>query len=276
MGNGPDNQMNRQNVFSRVIDSLSCVLFPEVCYFCGSLNDTKGSVICSKCRSSIRSILMPFCEICGLPLSKFDHCSDELFCGSCISRAPAYDRARYGVYYENDIRSAITKFKFHASLFNVRPIAECLIEAFNRHYADESIDVILPIPVHRKRLIERGFNQVITLSQKLSNATGIPIERTSLIKRKHTKPQVGLPRSKRILNLKNAFMVSKPEKISGKRVLIIDDVSTTGATVSEAAKAVRKAGAAYIAVLVLALRTRSEVNGAQSSGIDALKLERGL
>ncbi len=240
--------MNRQNVFPRVIDSLSCVLFPEVCYFCGSLNDTEGSVVCSNCRSSVRSVVKPFCEICGLPLAKLNHFSDDLFCGSCMSNAPAYDRARYGVYYENAVRSAITRFKFHASLFNVRPIAEFLIDAFNRHYADESIDVILPIPIHRKRLIERGFNQVITLSKKLSNSTGIPIERTSLIKRKHTKPQVGLPRSKRILNLKNAFEVSKPEKISGKRVLIIDDVSTTGATVSEAAKAVRKAGAAYTAV----------------------------
>ena len=266
--------MNRQNVFFRVIDSLSSVLFPEVCYFCGSLNDTKGSVICSKCRSSVRSVVMPFCEICGLPLTKFDHCSHDLFCGSCMSNAPAYDKARYGVYYEDAVRSAITRFKFHASLFNVRPIAEFLIDAFNRHYADESIDVILPIPIHRKRLIERGFNQVITLSKKLSHSTGIPIERTSLIKKRHTKPQVGLPRSKRILNLKNAFLVSKPERICGKRVLIIDDVSTTGATVSEAAKAVKKAGASYTAVLVLALRTRSGVSGAQPSGVDAIELGR--
>ncbi len=266
--------MNRQNVFFRVIDSLSSVLFPEVCYFCGSLNDTKGSVICSKCRSSVRSVVMPFCEICGLPLTKFDHCSHDLFCGSCMSNAPAYDKARYGVYYEDAVRSAITRFKFHASLFNVRPIAEFLIDAFNRHYADESIDVILPIPIHRKRLIERGFNQVITLSKKLSHSTGIPIERTSLIKKRHTKPQVGLPRSKRILNLKNAFLVSKPERICGKRVLIIDDVSTTGATVSEAAKAVKKAGASYTAVLVLALRTRSGVSGAQPSVVDAIELGR--
>ena len=179
-------------------------------------------------------------------------------CGRCLTKTPPYDKARYGVYYEQFVRAGVTRLKFHASLFNVRPIAELLISAFYRHYPDEKFDAIIPVPVHRKRLVGRGFNQVITISERLSKETGIVLDRTSLVKSRDTKPQVGLSRARRLVNLKNAFKVSCAEKISNKRILIVDDVSTTGTTVSEAAKAVRKAGAVYVAVMVVALRTKNQ------------------
>lgn len=102
----------------------------------------------------------------------------------------------------------------------------------------------------------RGFNHVITISERLSKETGIVLDRTSLVKSRDTEPQVGLSRARILVNFKNAFKVSCAENISNKRILIVDDVSTTGATVSETAKVVRKAGAAYIAVMVLALRSK--------------------
>lgn len=247
--------MKLHAVLSLIRDSVSSVVFPDVCYFCGSIKDSKESVICAECRDSIRSVPMPFCSVCGLPLPALENSASD-FCGSCLSHPPVYDKARYGVYYEQQAREAITKFKFNASLFNVRPITELLIEAFNRHYADDKLDAILPIPVHQRRLINRGFNQVVTLAKKLSDATSIPLDRTTLVKIRNTDPQVGLPRSKRIMNLKNVFRISCPEKIANRRILIIDDVSTTGTTVSEAAKTVKKAGADFVAILVLALRSK--------------------
>ena len=149
-------------------------------------------------------------------------------CGRCLTKTPPYDKARYGVYYEQFVRAGVTRLKFHASLFNVRPIAELLISAFYMHYPDEKFDAIIPVPVHRKRLVGRGFNQVITISERLSKETGIVLDRTPLVKSRDTEPQVGLSRARRLVNLKNAFKVSCAEKISNKRILIVDDVSTTG------------------------------------------------
>ncbi len=258
--------MKRNNLFSLVLDSISSVVFPEVCYFCGSGNYEEESVICKECRDSLIPVSQPFCNLCGLPLSTL---SDRLpdLCGTCLTNPPPYDKARYGVYYEQYVRTAITKFKFHGSLFNVRPIAELLIEAFNMHYSSERFDAIIPVPVHRKRLIDRGYNQVTTLSKKLSKATGVPLDRTALVKIRNTEPQVGLPRSRRLVNLKNVFQICRVGQIANKRILIVDDVSTTGTTVYEAAKAVRKAGASYVAVLVVALRSKGIAHGHQAVSI---------
>ncbi len=249
-------KLKNSRIFYAALDLFSSALFPEVCYFCGSSVTGEGSVICADCRNSIRIVSEPFCDLCGLPLSTFDDFASTI-CGRCLTKPPPYDKARYGVYYEQSVRTGITRLKFHSSLFNVRPIGELLVQAFNTHYSSERFDSIIPVPVHRKRLISRGFNQAISVSKRLSESTGIFLDRTALVKSRDTAPQVGLPRSKRLVNLKNAFNISSPERISGKRILIIDDVSTTGATVSEAARAVRKVGAAYVAILVVALRSKN-------------------
>ncbi|MGC8603188.1 MAG: ComF family protein [Desulfomonilaceae bacterium] len=250
--------MKTRDILSMVCDSVSSVIFPEVCYLCGSGAQAEGSVICQECRSTIRSVSKSICISCGLPLSTFDgHDSDSVLCGRCLTSPPPFDKARYGVYYEQSVRSAITKLKFHSSLFNVRPVSELLIDAYKTHYSDETFDAIVPVPVHTKRLIVRGFNQAVVLSERLSRASGIVLDRSSLIKKRDTEPQVGLPRSKRLVNLKNAFHVSRPDRIANKRILIVDDVSTTGATVSEAARSLKKVGATYVAVLVVALRAKN-------------------
>ncbi len=162
--------------------------------------------------------------------------------------------ARYGLYYENLVRVAITRFKFNASLYSSKPLADLLIETFNRYYVNENFDVILPVPVHTRRLMARGFNQVTILSEKLAEATGIPLDRTSLVKTKNTEPQVRLSRAKRLLNLANAFQIKQQKTIVNKRVLVVDDVSTTGATINEVSKVLRKAGANYVGVIILAFR----------------------
>jgi ComF family protein len=197
----------------------------------------------------------PICEVCGKPLTKLED-KNSTTCGACLSSPPAYDIARYGLYYEKSVRAAITRFKFNAFLYSSRPLAEFLLEAFYRYYVNGNFDVILPVPVHTRRLMARGFNQATILSQKLSKATGIPLDRTSLIKTKNTEPQVRLSRSKRLSNLTNAFQIKHGKTMSKKRVLLVDDVSTTGATVTEVAKVLQTAGVSYLGVLILALRTR--------------------
>lgn len=258
-----------RKVLSLITNSVSSALIPEVCLFCGSGNLEVSTSICPECRTSLRWVLSPICSVCGRPLSTFEKERSDL-CGACIANLPVYDMARYGLYYENLVRVAITRFKFNASLYSSRPLADLLIETFNMHYINENFDVILPVPVHTRRLMARGFNQVTILSQKLATATGIPLDRTSLVKTKNTEPQVRLSRAKRLLNLTNAFQMNNKKTIVKKRVLVVDDVSTTGATINEVSKVVRKAGANYVGVIILAFRTHDGAIKAKEDDMEAL------
>lgn len=126
--------------------------------------------------------------------------------------------------------------------------------AFRRHYDQEEFDLIVPVPIHRKRLVARGYNQTVVLGERLSNAIGIPLDRYTLVKTRDTLPQVGLARKKRKKNLRGSFGISEFGTVQGKSVLLIDDVATTGSTIAEASKTIMKADAAKVCVLVLAFR----------------------
>jgi len=180
---------------------------------------------------------------------------------------PPYGKARYGVRYEGDFRKALIAFKYNGALHLGNALGQFLIEAFEIHYAGSPFDTIVPIPLHLRRLCSRGHNQVVILGEKLSRASGIPLARTCLEKKVNRPPQVGLSRSERAVNVRGSFRVARPDIIRGRKILLIDDVATTGATVTEAAGTMMRSGASRVDVLVLALRPlfpdRSE--GAQSN-----------
>jgi ComF family protein len=233
--------------------ALSSLFFPPVCVFCtAALEDTDTS-LCESCTESLRIIPDTVCGQCGMPvpglLSK-----TEGVCGRCLAHPPRYERARYAVEYTGPLRDTLIRFKFSGVLHAGKGLGEVLLSAFCRYFAPGEFDVILPVPLHRNRLAVRGFNQVVVLGEQLSSTTGIPLDRTSFRKIKDTPPQVGLSRSERINNLRGSFGISRPERIRGKSVLLIDDVATTGSTIAEAAKIIARAKASRVTVLVLALR----------------------
>jgi ComF family protein len=133
-------------------------------------------------------------------------------------------------------------------------MSQILTEAFRRHFRPADFDLIVPVPIHRRRLIHRGFNQVVVLAKKLSKDTDIPLDRTSFKKIKDTPPQVGLTRPARVKNLRGSFGIQRSNRIRDRKVLLVDDVATTGSTIAEAAKAIMRGGAARVDVLVLAVR----------------------
>jgi len=180
-------------------------------------------------------------------------------CGRCLTEPPAYDKARYGYVYDGPLRDAMISFKYYGALHAGRALGGLLARHFRSHYESRDFDVIIPIPVPDSRLRERGFNQAVVLGQPLSLETGIPMDRSSFRKVKDTPRQVGLTRAERIRNLKGSFGFSRPDKVRGKSVLVVDDVATTGSTISEAARTVKSAGAARVTVLVLALRIPTAV-----------------
>jgi len=152
------------------------------------------------------------------------------------------------------VRNALVRFKYYGAFHAARALSEMLIETFDRHFEPREFNLIVPVPIHPRRLFQRGFNQTVVMAEKLSSATGIPLDRRSLKKIKDTPPQVGLPRPERIKNLKGSFGVHHASRIRDAKVLIVDDVATTGSTIREAAKTVMRAGAARVDALVLALR----------------------
>jgi ComF family protein len=245
-------------------EALLDTLFPRRCVFCDSARVEPKSFLCRECSQSVRVISQPFCSRCGLPIPGLALQSDGL-CGRCLSEPPPYSRARYGVYYEGPLREALIRFKYYAALNVGNTLSDVLTAAFKRHYRSDEFDVIIAVPVHRKRLFQRGFNQAVILSAKLASKVTLPVDRRLLIKVKDTPPQARLPRAQRIANLRNSFGILDPVNVLKKNVLLIDDVATTGSTIAEATKTLLKAGASRVDALVLALRTADFFNPDQTT-----------
>jgi ComF family protein len=152
------------------------------------------------------------------------------------------------------LRDSLVRFKFYGALHLGRTLSEILIRAFHRYFDPTHYDLIIPIPIHRKRLTVRGFNQALLLAERLSSHTGIPVDRTTFRKTLDTPPQVGLSRHERVKNLRGSFAVSNPARIRDRRILLVDDVITTGSTIAEAAGTLKRGKASSVSALVLALR----------------------
>jgi ComF family protein len=238
--------------FSSFKEALFDLFFPPICPFCDSPDVDTGNGLCSACVESIEMIEEPFCAQCGLPLPK-NHLGASLTCGQCLVSPPAYHRARFAVSYKGVLRVGLQRFKYGGALYARSVLTEILVDSFRKHYSHEEFDLILPIPVHTRKLRERGFNQAILLAEDLSARTLIPLKRTCLIKSVNTPPQAGLHRQERLKNLRGSFRVARPGAIKNKRVLLVDDVSTTGSTIGETARILNKAGAVRVDALVLAL-----------------------
>lgn len=158
--------------------------------------------------------------------------------------------------YRDSIREAITHYKYGRDLTYGPALAEILTTGFHNSYEPSEIDMIVPIPMTYRRLYRRGFNQAAELARRLGRAVEIPVELTALAKIEDTPPQVGLKLEERRTNVIGSFGVSRKELITDRNILIVDDVATTGATIHEAAAAIKKAGARSARALVLAMRAR--------------------
>jgi ComF family protein len=233
--------------------ALSDLFFPPACAFCEAAIVESDAFLCEACADSMDRVSEPICVQCGLPVPGLAIQGSDT-CGRCLADPPSYERARYAVYYQGRVRDALLRFKFAGALHVAAALSQILTEAYRRYFQSGDFDLIVPVPIHRSRLIHRGFNQVVVLAQELSRDTRIPLDRTSFKKTKDTPPQVGLTRPARVKNLRGSFGIPRQDRIRGRKVLLVDDVATTGSTIAEAAKAIKRGGAARVDVLVLAVR----------------------
>jgi ComF family protein len=164
--------------------------------------------------------------------------------------------------FEGSLQEAIHRWKYEGKTYLTPFFAEWMAEGLNRYWEPGSLDLLIPVPLHTRRLRERGFNQALLLVKDLSRRTGIPYRKTILQKKKPTVPQVNLSGVEREKALRGTFHVIEKEELSGLWILLIDDVYTTGATVNECSKALLKGGAERVDVLTLAhaIKTSQRLN----------------
>jgi ComF family protein len=215
--------------------------------------------LCAACSTDFVPAESPFCCICGITFkSRIGH---DHACGECIKSPKKFRMARAVGVYEGTLMKTIQRLKYKGKIQLARPLGMLLFFAFIKYWNNKNrIDLIVPVPLHIKRFRKRGFNQAYllirewfsyadTFNVKLSY---LKIERDVLIKNKQTEPQTSLDRKQRRANIKNAFSIGNASKITGKSILLIDDVYTTGATADECAKVLIKEGAKSVDVLTLA------------------------
>lgn len=225
------------------------IVYPPACIACGKATGTPHG-LCSGCWAGLRFIERPYCERLGTPFA-VDH-GLSLVSPAAIADPPVYARARAVARYEETARTLVHRLKYSDRLDTARALGVMLARAGGELAGD--CDLVVPVPLHRTRLWWRRFNQSMELAKPVAETFGKPLRRELLLRVKRTSPQVGLTRNQRGLNLQGAFLVppaAKPE-VRGKRILLIDDVITTGATAEACARALRRAGARSVDLIAFA------------------------
>jgi ComF family protein len=227
--------------------SLLEFFLPRMCLFCGvPVGETAVVAVCPDCEAKIKWVTSPLCTCCGRVFESRD--GADRICGDCQTDPPPFARARAAALYDGPVAQAITRFKFSRQMA-LLPVMQHWLQSPLCLELVAAADLLAPVPLHPKRIKNRGFNQSLLLAQAFPGAA---VAREMVIRTRHTAPQVGLNPKERQENVKGAFDVSDPGRVEGQCVLLIDDLYTTGSTVKECARVLLKAGASRVEVLTVA------------------------
>lgn len=244
-----------------MLSSLLDILLPKNCPLCFGVNvstrpdktspEEEAGGLCRACAFDFKKITEPMCTLCGTPF--VTGIGENHLCAECISkkRIP-FIKVRSALYYTHNTPGAIRLFKYHG-LFALRPAFAEFIRPILFEFKDTNL--IVPVPLHKSRLRHRGFNQSLMLARIVSKQLKKDLDYTTLKRTRQTRAQTGLKGEERRRNVKGAFQVKDSSVFKGKRVLLVDDVYTTGATITECARTLKRAGA-EISVLTLARTAR--------------------
>ncbi len=237
-------------VVREVLSSIADLFFSEVCPFCNKIIYEKDALVCAGCLNKLEFISSPVCTCCGRPFH-IEGIEDH-FCGECLTDGRFYTKARAVLYYEAEVMEAIHRFKYSSAIYYARAFGWLMFNRGREFMDFTEYECLIPVPLHKKKLRQREFNQAQMLAQEISNYLCLQVELFVLERVIDAQSQVGLKKEERQRNVRNAFRVRNQEKIKNKAVLLIDDVLSTTSTVNEAAKALRKAGAKRVDVFALA------------------------
>ena len=226
-------------------------IFPEACQICGAERASNAEgYVCRECWLQVRFIRAPFCKRCGLPYE--GDITTEFTCTNCHEMELDFISARSAVVARGLVLEVIHRFKYQRARWFEAFLADLLIREAKPELAKTKWDFIAPVPLHSVKLRDREFNQAEALARPLSDATNIPLNKTLLQRIESTRTQTLLTREERAANVRRAFTMGDGVKLRGERIVLVDDVFTTGATTSACARALRKAGAGDVCVWTVA------------------------
>jgi len=230
------------------------LIFPDRCFLCGSpVARVRDRGVCGNCWDEAVNLRLqpPWCPLCGLPFQMPLEDAGHL-CGACSLQTPPFSGARSFGYYTAQLSRLVQAFKFERRRNLARPLASLLAAACLETWRREEFDLAVPVPLHPRRRRERGFNQAVLLAVALQEQLMLPYSEAPLSRTRDTLPQVGLSDAERSSNVKSAFRCKQPALVRNRRILLVDDVMTTGATAASAAEALLAAGARSVTVLTVA------------------------
>lgn len=240
-----------------MIGRLLDLVWPRRCEVCGRPADRAGRHLCADCLNRI-----PFapadgcCRLCGRAVEGLE---GEYLCEDCRrpSTRPAFDRAACAVRFEDKARDMILDFKFHRHLWLRDDFADWLEACARARFDLAAVDVVLPMPLTAFHRLDRGYNQCAYLARALARRLDRCVREDALARTGHPRRQAGLDEDARRANVKGTFAVRRPGRVRGRTVLVVDDVMTTGATLSECARALKASGAARVWCLAVARSIRA-------------------
>jgi ComF family protein len=230
---------NCANPFLNICTNIVQSLLPQDCLLCGAA--AGEGKLCSACLTHLPYLAAPGCPVCAIPTT-----SGEV-CGHCLKKPPAYDATVAAFSYVFPLDALVQSLKYGGNLAAVSVLAQPLLE---RVAAGPRPDLLIPMPLFPTRLRERGFNQSLELARPLARAFDIPLAADAAERIRDTAPQASLPLKERRSNIKGAFGCNAD--LSGKSVAIVDDVMTSGTTLDELARTLRRRGAARVSAWVVA------------------------
>jgi len=236
------------HVWAQAARAALDTLYPPICLACRAAT-SEADALCSTCWRAMRFIERPFCDRLGSP---FEHDLGEgLLSPQAVTDPPVFQRARAVARFEDGpARRLVHRLKYSDRGELARPMGAWMARAGADVLADA--DAITPVPLHARRLWTRRFNQAAALAREIARRTGKPFEPALLRRVKSTRSQVGLSREQRVQNMQGAFRAASDAPVRGRRIVLVDDVLTSGATANAAARALLRAGAAQVDLIVFA------------------------
>lgn len=229
----------------KLLEGVLKLLYPSRCVFCEKLCEHS---ICEECKQELIYVEEPCCKKCGKPI-RYD---TQEYCHDCENREKMFDVGRSLWVHRGVVAESLYRFKYWKRIANGKIYAEELVKRYEQHIYHWKIDEIIPVPVHKKRMEKRGFNQAEVIAEYVSDYLGIPLNRNAIERTVHTRPQKHLSGKRRRQNLRGAFRIKKNAKI-GRTILLIDDIYTTGSTLEELAFILKQAGARKVCFLTISI-----------------------
>ncbi len=233
---------------STLVQALKAVFWPQRCIFCDELIFDNRKNSCDNCLENLPYVKGKICYKCG---REKNECT-------CSSHSMFFDRAIAPFYFEDGVRECIHLLKFNSRKEFAEPLSEYMLECFNQYYSDEKFDLIVNVPMYKKDKLKRGFDQSEELAFYLSLKTGIPFKRNLIQKIEKTQKQSSTNEFERFGNIFGVYHIQRNINLDSLRVLLIDDVHTTGATLSECGKMLYLSGAERVCCLSVALTKKKK------------------